>query len=508
MTTFSGALVRKTAPQTSVTAAALTWDAEVYDTDAYHDNVTNNTRLTVPSDGLYRVSASADAHTDVRIYLNKNALSFRGMLHVDGSSVSSQSVHGSSAIISCTAGDYFETQIVLTSSNSVENGGRTWMSIEKLDAATKYALVYKTATQAISAGVATILSWQAETADTDAWHDNTTNNSRLTVPSGVTRVRVSANIAGGSVTGDMKLAILKNGASARGLSASDTASSGSEHVNVVSAILDVVAGDYFEVQATSSASTSITNDERAWFCIEEVPDNTRALVYKSGNQTFAQSVNTAVEFGAEVYDASGLHDNTTNNSRITVPAGSTYARPVFGFITPNVTAQQVVNVTLNGSDYYGAPQAENDTQGVDHRCGFGAWVPVSPGDYFELVFYTDTTGGLTATDDNGTYLGLEVISTATNYSLTADAGSYTLTGIAATRGFRLSAEAGAYVLTGFAAGGLIGASVTFSGEGVLDAEASDFWTCANVTPTSWACSDPTSTTWTETSPTATTWTCN
>jgi hypothetical protein len=38
------------------TTTAIEWDAENFDTDSYHDNVTNNTRITVPEAGKYRIS--------------------------------------------------------------------------------------------------------------------------------------------------------------------------------------------------------------------------------------------------------------------------------------------------------------------------------------------------------------------------------------------------------------------------------------------------------------------
>ena len=54
---FSGAKAVMTVDQTLTTAAytAVNWAAEEYDTDTYHDNSTNNDRLTVPEDGYYRI---------------------------------------------------------------------------------------------------------------------------------------------------------------------------------------------------------------------------------------------------------------------------------------------------------------------------------------------------------------------------------------------------------------------------------------------------------------------
>ena len=39
--------------------------------------------------------------------------------------------------------------------------------------------------QSIGTGAWTVITWDAETIDTDAFHDNSTNNSRLTIPTGL-----------------------------------------------------------------------------------------------------------------------------------------------------------------------------------------------------------------------------------------------------------------------------------------------------------------------------------
>jgi hypothetical protein len=48
---FVGVSLSSTTDQTvsNATYTALTWDGEYFDTDAYHSNVTNNTRITIPA---------------------------------------------------------------------------------------------------------------------------------------------------------------------------------------------------------------------------------------------------------------------------------------------------------------------------------------------------------------------------------------------------------------------------------------------------------------------------
>jgi hypothetical protein len=57
-------------------------------------------------------------------------------------------------------------------------------------------------------------------------------------------------------------------------------------------------------------------------------DRLRCRVTRTGNQTIANSTSTAVAWNAEVYDNGAMHDNATNNSRITVPSGQGNGQPI------------------------------------------------------------------------------------------------------------------------------------------------------------------------------------
>lgn len=130
------------------------------------------------------------------------------------------------------------------------------------------ALVKKTATQSLSASTNALVTWDAEEYDDGGWHSTTTDTSRMTVPSGVTRVRLAARISRDNITDQLVVNILKNGADAIGMPWSDTENSGTDSVSVASAVVAVTAGDYFEVQAyTNNASVVQTT---SWFSIEKV----------------------------------------------------------------------------------------------------------------------------------------------------------------------------------------------------------------------------------------------
>lgn len=135
------------------------------------------------------------------------------------------------------------------------------------------ALAYKTADQtAANYTSATAIAWDAEDHDTDSIHDNVTNNTRLTVPAGVTRVRIGAIVELSSVTADMYaiLTALKNAAAfVGGPRTAQEVGATTPALTFSSPALTVVAGDYFEVTLLVETDTSITvESERSCFWME------------------------------------------------------------------------------------------------------------------------------------------------------------------------------------------------------------------------------------------------
>lgn len=139
------------------------------------------------------------------------------------------------------------------------------------------ALVYLDSTQSIATATPENIDWDQEIYDTDDIHDNVTNNSRLTVPSGVSFVKVSAQIIWALDTaGDRTVEILRNGASDH-FSARIEWSAGPNSTfdtqNPTSAIIPVSGGDYFEVEVvqTSGGALDINGsaiDSKVWFAME------------------------------------------------------------------------------------------------------------------------------------------------------------------------------------------------------------------------------------------------
>lgn len=127
-----------------------------------------------------------------------------------------------------------------------------------------------------------LVPWQVAEYDTDGfWNAGTT--TRLTVPAGVQKVRLTGQvrITSSATAHGTYLSVFKNGVSDnfRGLPISSLRLGSTGFTNNTyflggSAAIPVVAGDYFELRLDMSNAASAMNDvvldNRSWFAIEVV----------------------------------------------------------------------------------------------------------------------------------------------------------------------------------------------------------------------------------------------
>lgn len=118
-TTFSGASARFAGGVTITTGTEtlVTFDTEIYDTSAYHDNSTNPSRFIAPTTGYYLFVASANWQADAAgiryIHVQKNAAGSSSGGTGCGQSwsapaASGPTIHQVSGVVQMTAGDYLE----------------------------------------------------------------------------------------------------------------------------------------------------------------------------------------------------------------------------------------------------------------------------------------------------------------------------------------------------------------------------------------------------------------
>lgn len=116
----------------------------------------------------------------------------------------------------------------------------------------------------------TVLAWDVEAFDSNGFHDNVTNNSRLTVPAGLggTYLVTGQVSFAANATGDRMLTINKNGALDAQVSARATAAL--HHRQQITAELVLAAGDYVELTAYQTSGGALGTNASAvegWFAL-------------------------------------------------------------------------------------------------------------------------------------------------------------------------------------------------------------------------------------------------
>jgi hypothetical protein len=125
------------------------------------------------------------------------------------------------------------------------------------------ALVTKSTSQSISNATAANLTWNLETFDTNGFHDNSTNNSRMTIPTGYGgKYAWSTTVGWGiaSETGNKTIDIRKNNATIFYNEYEPAAEV--DFINL-SGIIELAATDYLEVRVrqTSGGAVNVQGDD-------------------------------------------------------------------------------------------------------------------------------------------------------------------------------------------------------------------------------------------------------
>lgn len=280
--------------------------------------------------------------------------------------------------------------------------------------------------QSIADSTFTVITFPSELRDTDGFHDPVTNNSRLTIPSGVSKVTLRASLRfAANATGFRAMQIKKNGGSVAGMGYADIpAVNGNITVLATeTAVLDVIEGDYFEVEAYQTSGGNLNlenNDNFVWFSIDVVeapyevptlPAFRGAYINESTNQSINDSTWTAITYDEEVYDTDNFHDNSTNTTRLTVPAGASRVRlAANGGFGANATGRRQMRISKNGGSFVGMPIISMDGQASNLYMNLSSGVfTVVEGDYFECECYQTSGAALAWAAGDFNWFSIEVV---------------------------------------------------------------------------------------------------
>ena len=121
-----------------------------------------------------------------------------------------------------------------------------------------------------------------------------------------------------------------------------------------------------------------------------------ARAYHSIAQSIGNAAWTIVAFNSERFDNYAMHDNATNNSRITVVTGGVYLLTTRVSYAANGTGTRLLDVYQSGLsvDTFG-PIAGNGTHG--NHLAMTTVSKAVAGDYFQVATYQDSTVALNVT---------------------------------------------------------------------------------------------------------------
>lgn len=413
-----GASVYSSANRTLTTGAeqALTFDSELFDTDAFHSVSSNTDRFTVPAGlaGKYLVTLSLHTSSDpggtAYASIKKNDTSIASLALFKGDA-SSHWAAVAIAILDLSAGDYVNFKYLAGSAGTL-TGGTTWApqaSIVKLDSGRVGTGVgaschNNAVAQSIPNSTWTGLTWTTEVSDTDGFHSTSVNTSRFTVPAGMGgKYLVSGNCAlsTASATGARSMSILKNGTTFYGINGFHPQTTVGEQYGATSAILDLVPGDYVEVAVYQTSGGALNTTAQVYGSqgqivrIDSVPSAAprNIRVHKAANQTgIVANTWTKIALDTVDEDPSGMWDAT--NKRIVSPGTGIFI--VTGLVSylAATTGNRLAFIYKNGvgwAAYAGVP-ADNNTLNGAPGVVIPAIIPVVAGDYLELWTYQDSGG--------------------------------------------------------------------------------------------------------------------
>ena len=135
------------------------------------------------------------------------------------------------------------------------------------------ALVDLASNYSLADATNTAIPWTSEVEDPENLHSNTVNNTRITVPTGVSRVRPVGTVTFASnSTGLRQIQFVLNGSSVEGIGTTSIGAnaSGTTTINISGYPISVSPGDYVECKAyqNSGGSLNIVSGTSTWFGLE------------------------------------------------------------------------------------------------------------------------------------------------------------------------------------------------------------------------------------------------
>jgi len=121
------------------------------------------------------------------------------------------------------------------------------------------------------------------------------------------------------------------------------------------------------------------------------------------NVSIANNTNVKVAMNTEIFDTDGFHDNSTNNTRITIPSGKGGKYLIHGstFFSANATGERNAQIFKNNAEVKTAFTVPNAS--ANCNVFVTAVLNLAVTDYVELVISQSSGGALNAQWETGKY---------------------------------------------------------------------------------------------------------
>ncbi len=296
--TIRGVLLKKGADQTALNAAGVVTpivfndaSSEIYDTDGFHESVTNPSRITIPSavNGKYGIFTSFVSlanltavsgtycvlmkTTGVDVYPYYSGFGSHTTTGGNGQGAGLDWSHHVSAPILLTTNDYYRTAVYTVSDTSIDIKAPTSFGLLVLDNFSPGYCLCKKAADQTTANYSTpaAVAWDgADIIDTYAAHDPSSSNTKIIIPAAlngtylVFRTNIVMDLVAGNA--DISVAIRKGSSGSESLTYDGVCAqnslvaaslSGVVGIHCATQAIQVATGDQFDVLLYSS-DTSVT----------------------------------------------------------------------------------------------------------------------------------------------------------------------------------------------------------------------------------------------------------
>lgn len=115
-------------------------------------------------------------------------------------------------------------------------------------------------------------------------------------------------------------------------------------------------------------------------------------VTRSSNQSIPHATFEVLDFNDETFDNNGMHDNSVNNSRITINVPGIYDLGFYGEFESGSYLRGMFRILVNGSSVIAIEQQTGTTQSIPQRFGVSTIYSLNEGDYVEIDAFQQNSG--------------------------------------------------------------------------------------------------------------------